>query len=115
MPSSSAATDQRPHVVVGEVLGKVVIPRPLLIPADLAGSAVHVDTAPDADFAIALTRNGAAVASVTVHADASATLATSANAAVAIAAGDVVRFVAPATPDPAIAGISLTIAARRLA
>jgi hypothetical protein len=25
----------------GEVLGKVVIPRPLLIPADLAGSAVH--------------------------------------------------------------------------
>jgi hypothetical protein len=99
----------------GEVLGKVVIPRPLLIPPDLAGSAVHVDTAPDNDFAIAMTRNGAAVASITVHADASASLATSANAAVAIVAGDVIRFVAPADPDASIAGISLTIAARRLA
>jgi hypothetical protein len=99
----------------GEVLGKVVIPRPLLIPPDLAGSAVHVDTAPEADFAIALTRNGAAVASITVHADASATLATSGNAPVPIAAGDVIRFLAPATPDASIAGIALTIAARRFA
>jgi acyl dehydratase len=93
----------------------VVIPRALLIPPDLAGSAVHVDTAPAGDFAIALTRNGVSVASITLHADASATLATSANAPVAIAAGDVVRFVAPATPDASITGISLTIAARRLA
>jgi hypothetical protein len=99
----------------GEVLGKVVIPRALLIPPDLAGSAVHVDTAPAGDFAIAMTRNGTAVASITVHADASATLATSANAPVAIAAGDVIRFLAPADPDASIAGISLTIAARRLA
>jgi hypothetical protein len=98
-----------------EVLGKVVIPRPLLIPADLAGSVVHVDTAPDAVFAIAMTRNAVAVASITVHDDASATLATSGNAPVAIAAGDVIRFLAPATPDASIAGISLTIAARRLA
>ena len=94
---------------------KVYIPRPLLIPPDLTGSAVHVDTPPEADFVIAMTRNGVAVASITVHADASATLATSASAPVAIAAGDVVRFVAPATPDPSISGISLTIAARRLA
>jgi hypothetical protein len=99
----------------GEVLGKVVIPRPLLIPADLAGSAVHVDTAPDGDFVIAMTRNGVSVASITVHTDASVTLATSANAPVHIAAGDVIRFLAPADPDASIAGISLTIAARRLA
>jgi hypothetical protein len=99
----------------GEVLGKVVIPRPLLLPADLVGSAVHVDTAPDDDFVIVVTRNATAVASVTVHADASATLATSANAPVAITAGDVIRFLAPADPDASIAGISLTIAARRLA
>jgi hypothetical protein len=99
----------------GEVLGKVVIPRALLIPPDLAGSAVHVDTAPAGDFVIVMTRNGVAVASITVHTDASASLATSGSAPVAIAAGDVVRFVAPATLDPAIAGISLTIAARRLA
>jgi hypothetical protein len=98
-----------------EVLGKVVIPRPLLIPADLAGSAIHVDTAPDADFVINMTRNGTAVASITVHDDASANLATSANAPVTIAAGDVIRFLAPASPDASISGISLTIAARRLA
>jgi hypothetical protein len=95
--------------------GKVVIPRPLLIPPDLAGSAVHVDTGPEADFAIVMTRNATAVASITVHTDASATLATSANAPVTIAAGDVIRFIAPADPDASIAGISLTIAARRLA
>ena len=99
----------------GEVLGKVVIPRPLLIPPDLAGSAVHVDTPPEADFAIALTRNAVAVASITVHADASTTLATAGNAPVDIAAGDVIRFAAPATPVASIAGISITIAARRLA
>jgi hypothetical protein len=99
----------------GEVLGKFIIPRPLLIPPDLAGSGVHVDTAPDDDFVIVMTRNATAVASITVHFDASATLATSANAAVAIAAGDVIRFLAPADPDASIAGISLTIAARRLA
>jgi hypothetical protein len=98
-----------------EVLGKVVIPRPLLIPVDLAGSAIHVDTGPEDDFAIVMTRNAVAVASITVHDDASATLATSANAPVTIAAGDVIRFLAPATPDAAITGISLTIAARRLA
>ncbi len=39
----------------GDVLGKVVVPRPLLIPSDLAGSAVHVDTAPEADLAQAMT------------------------------------------------------------
>ena len=99
----------------GEVLGKVVIPRALLIPPDLAGSAVHVDTAPDDDFAIVMTRNATAIASITVHDDASASLATSANAPVTIAAGDVIRFLAPATPDASISGISLTIAARRLA
>jgi hypothetical protein len=98
-----------------EVLGKVVIPRTLLIPADLAGSAVHVDTAPEDDFAIVMTRNATAVASITVHDDASVSLATAGNAPVAIAAGDVVRFVAPASPDASISGISLTIAARRLA
>jgi hypothetical protein len=74
-----------------------------------------VDTGPYDDFVIAMTRNGVAVASITVHDDASATLATSANAPVTIAAGDVIRFLAPATPDASIAGISLTIAARRLA
>ena len=99
----------------GEVLGKFIIPRPLLIPPDLADSAVHVDTAPDSDFAIVMTRNGVAIASITVDDDASATLATTANAPVTIAAGDVIRFLAPATPDASIAGISLTIAAGRLA
>ena len=94
---------------------KVVIPRPLLIPADLVGSAIHVDAAPAGDFVIVMTRNGVSVASITVHVDASASLATAANAPVTIAAGDVIRFLAPADPDSSIAGISLTIAARRLA
>ena len=41
-------------------------------------------------------------------------MATAGGAAIALAPGDVVRFLAPATADPAIAGIAVTLAGRRL-
>ena len=98
-----------------EVLGKVVLPRAILIPADLAGSVLHVDTSPDAAFEISMTVNGIVVATATIQTDGSTTFATAGTAPIAIAAGDVVRFLAPASTDASIAGIALTVAARRLA
>ena len=97
------------------MLGKVVIPRAIRIPADLAGSVLHVNTPPDVAFEISMTVNATVVASITVQTDGSAGFATLDNASITIAAGDVVRFLAPTSADASIAGIALTIAARRLA
>lgn len=99
----------------GVVLGKVVITRALVIPAELAGSAADADTAPAAAFEIAMTRNGTAIGAITFNPDASVGFSSAAGAPVTISPGDVIRFVAPAVADASIAGISLTIAARRIA
>lgn len=99
----------------GAVLGKVVMTRALVIPASLAGSLAHAETPPDDAFVIAITRNGTAVGSVTINPDASVDLSTAGGAPVTITPGDVIRFLAPAVADASIAGISLTIAARRIA
>lgn len=98
----------------GAVLGKVVMTRALVIPASLAGSLAHADTPPDDAFEITLTRNGTAVGSVTINPDASVDLSTAGGAPVTITPGDIVRFLTPAVADASIAGISLTIAARRI-
>ncbi|MGY6570116.1 MAG: hypothetical protein ACXIVE_14070 [Salinarimonas sp.] len=99
----------------GAVLGKVIMTRALLIPAELAGSFAHVETPPDDAFVIAITRNGTLVGTVTIKPDASVDLSTSGSAPITITPGDIIRFVAPAVTDASIAGISLTIAARRIA
>jgi hypothetical protein len=99
----------------GAVMGKVVMSRALVIPAALAGSVAHAETPPDDAFVIAVTRNGTAIGSVTLNPDASVGLSTAGGAPIMIAPGDIIRFLAPAVADPSIAGISLTIAARRIA
>jgi hypothetical protein len=99
----------------GAVLGKVVMTRALVIPALLAGSLAHADTPPDDPYEITLTRNGTAVGSVTINPDASVDLSTAGSAPVTITPGDIIRFLAPAVADASIAGLSLTIAARRIA
>ena len=98
----------------GALLGKVVMPRTLVIPALLAGSLAHAETPPDDAFVIAITRNGTLVGSVTINPDASVDLSTSGSAPITITSGDIIRFLAPAVADASIAGISLTIAARRI-
>lgn len=98
----------------GAVMGTVVIPRALVIPASLAGSVAHAETPPDDAFAIVMTRNGTAIGSITLNPDASVGLSSAGGAPVTIAPGDIIRFLAPAVADPSIAGISLTIAARRI-
>ncbi|MGS4947763.1 hypothetical protein ACVDG3_19990 [Meridianimarinicoccus sp. RP-17] len=92
------------------VLGKVSLPRAVTLAADLVGSRGHVDTAPAADFVISITVNGLEVGTATVGTDGAVVFAATGSAPVDLLAGDVVRFVAPAVADAAIAGIALTLA-----
>ncbi len=98
----------------GAVIGKVVLPRAIVIPADFAGARGHVDTPPAADWVVDATRNGLSIGTITVATDGALAFATVAGAAVPIAPGDVIRFAADPRDDPAetaIAGFAVTIAA----
>ena len=52
--------------VADAVLGKVVLPRAVTLAGDFAGARGHVDTAPDAEFILDVTRNGTAIGTVTI-------------------------------------------------
>jgi hypothetical protein len=98
----------------GAVIGKVVLPRAIIIPADFAGARGDVDTPPVANWVVDVTRNGLSIGTVTVATDGALAFATVAGAAVPIAPGDVIRFVADPRDSPAetaIAGFAVTIAA----
>ncbi|QBX35020.2 hypothetical protein E4191_10100 [Paracoccus liaowanqingii] len=93
-----------------ETLEKVIIPRAMILPANLTGSVGHVDANPADAFTIDLTRNGFSVGTITISPAGAFSFATPGGAFAVLAAGDVVRFVAPSVADSAIAGISMTIA-----
>ena len=98
----------------GAVMGKVVIPRALTIPADFAGAHGDVDAPPAADWTVGVTRNGAGIGTITVSTSGAIAFATTGNAPVPVAPGDVIRFVADPDDDPpesAVAGVAVTIAA----
>ena len=98
----------------GTVIGKVVIPRAIILPADFTGAHGDVDTPPAADWSIDVTRNGLSIGTITVPTTGAFTFATIANSAVPIAPGDVLRFVADPRDDPpeaSIAGIAVTLTA----
>ena len=98
----------------GAVIGKVVIPRAIVIPAYFAGARGDVDTPPAADWSIDVTRNGLSIGTITVSTTGTITFATIAGSAVPVAPGDVLRFVADARDDPpeaSIAGVAVTLIA----
>jgi hypothetical protein len=92
-----------------EVIGKVVIPRAITLPADLAGAAGHVDTNPTAQFDVDLTDGGASIGTISIATGGTFTFTTVDNTAKSIAAGSVVRFVAPASTDATVAGLAVTL------
>ena len=93
----------------GALLGKVVLPHAVNLPANFTGARGHVETNPTASFDIMITRNGTSIGTVTIATSGAFSFATSGAAAVALAPGDVIRFVAPGTADATIAGIALTL------
>jgi VCBS repeat-containing protein len=92
-----------------EVLGKVVIPRDLTLPADFAGAAGHIDTNPTAQFDIDVTDDGTSIGTISISTGGVFTFATDGNTAKSVAAGSVLRFVAAASTDATAANISATL------
>lgn len=92
-------------VTANEVLGVYVAVDAFTFAADFAGSHVGVIANPTASFAIAVSRqvNGAgafgAIGTITISTLGVVTFVTTGDAAVAIAAGDVIKFTAPAGGD----------------
>jgi hypothetical protein len=92
-----------------EVIGKVVIPRNMTLPADLAGAAGHVDTDPTAQLDIDVTDDGGSIGTISIAINGTFTFITVGNTAKSVAADFVIRFIAPASTDATVAGIAVTL------
>lgn len=95
-----------------ERLLKLEVARGFSLPADLAGSRGHADTAATAEAVCTILQNGVAVGSITFTAG-------SQDAAFALASGlalvpsDRLELVAPAAQDATLAGLALTLIGTR--
>jgi hypothetical protein len=94
-----------------EVIGKVVIPRAITLPANFSGAFGHVDTNPTAQFDIDVTDDAVSIGTISIATNGAFTFTTASGTAKQLAAGSVVRFVAPASTDATVAGIAATLAA----
>lgn len=94
-----------------EIMYAVVTVRPVYFPADFAGSQGHVGIDPTASFVIDVRVDGVSIGSITISTAGAFTFATSGGLAVTVAAGALLEFVAPATPDASAAYILATLLA----
>jgi hypothetical protein len=92
-----------------EVLAKVIMPRAMTLPANLAGSAGHIDTNPTAQFDIDVTDDAVSIGTISIAATGAFTFTTDGGTAKAIGAGSVIRFMAPTTPDATAASLAATL------
>jgi hypothetical protein len=79
------------------------------IPANLSGTRVSVGTNPAATFALDVQKNGSTIATISISTGGVATLTTVGGTAKSIVAGDVIKIVAPVTPDTTIANVGINI------
>ena len=95
--------------IASEVMGRLSIPRLVVMSADLAGSVGHVGVNPAAPFAIDVQDDGASIGTITISTAGVFTFTSAGGAAVNIAAGSLVTFHAPASADASIVDISATL------
>jgi hypothetical protein len=95
-----------------ERLLKLEVARGFTLPADLAGSRGHADTAATAEAVCTILQNGASVGSVTFAAG-SQDAAFSLSGGIALVPGDRLELVAPATQDATLAGLAFTLIGTR--
>lgn len=91
-----------------EVVYRIKAPRAITIPANFAGATATAGTAAAGSTTYSIQRNGSQVGTVTFGAG-STTGTYSNQSAIAIAAGDIVKIVAPATADANLADIDFAI------
>ena len=95
-------------IASSEVLMRHVVPYDLVIPPDLSGSVADVATNPAATWDGLLNQNGTTIGTVSISTSGVVTLTTTSGTAKSIAAEDVLTFVAPASADASIAGLTVT-------
>lgn len=96
------------------IVAQIVAARPLLFPGNLSGSVGYGKTAATASTVFDVKKNGSSVGSITFAASGTVpTFSTTASAAIALASGDRLEVIAPATPDATLANISFTLAGTR--
>lgn len=95
-------------IASSEILMDHIVASAHTLQAGFAGCVASCGTPPAADWVASILNNGAAIGSLTIHADGSHTFATS-GGAVAVAIGDLITVQAPATVDGAIARVRFTL------
>ncbi len=96
----------------GEGVLLFVAPRPFRIPANAAGSRLKAGAAATGSSVFSIQKNGSEVLTATVAA--SSTTATFAGSQTDVAAGDVLKIVAPASADATLADVAITLIATLL-
>jgi VCBS repeat-containing protein len=95
-----------------QLLDFFVIPFAGTLPANMAGSYGKISssgTNPTSSFVITVKQNGSSIGTITINTSGVYTFATSGGTAVTLAAGDLIEFFGPGTPDATAANLVWTI------
>jgi hypothetical protein len=92
-----------------EVLAIYVAVDGFTIAANMSGSQVKVGTNATATFAIDVQQNGSSIGTISIATNGTVTLTTTSGASKSVAAGDVIKFIAPSTTDATIANVAVNI------
>lgn len=97
----------------GSVITRVEIGRSITIPANFSGGSAHVATNPAATFDVDVQDDGVSIGTISISTGGVATLTTVSGTSKSVAAGSVVRFIAPANSpaEATVAGFSAIICA----
>jgi hypothetical protein len=95
-----------------QVMGRIIIPRAVSLPASLTGSYSSSIAAATGSTTLTLAKNGTSIGSVNFAAGATSATFTFASA-VSLAAGDVLTLTNQATADATLANVSVSLVGTR--
>ena len=94
-----------------ELLFKWIATRDLTLPADFSGAVGHIGTNPTSTFDMDVTLDGSSIGTISLSTGAVFAFTTTSGTAKAVAAGQRLEVVAPASADATAADIALTLTA----
>lgn len=92
-----------------EVLLLFVAVDAFTIPANLVGTQVKVGTNSTGTVALDVQQNGTSIGTISIASTGVVTLTTTTGTAKSVAVGDIIKVVAPVTPDATLANVAATI------
>jgi hypothetical protein len=96
--------------ITDEIIGALVVPRAVSLPANFAGSSGYIGTNPTGSFVITVKVNGSTIGTITVSTGGAFTFATSGGTSKSITAGQRIEFIAPTSVDATAAYILASLA-----